>query len=62
MVDPVRGVGQALDAVEVGHVVVLGLGQVFAEVAIALSPDVASRSTTSGWFIAVAQAMLPPQS
>jgi hypothetical protein len=26
MMDPVRGVGQALDAVEVGHVVVLRLG------------------------------------
>jgi hypothetical protein len=26
VMDPVRGVGQALDAVEVGHVVVLGLG------------------------------------
>ena len=37
--DPVRGVGQALDAVEVGHIVVLGLGHVFAEVAVALSPD-----------------------
>src|SRR5215469_3016473 len=36
---PVRGAGQALDAVEVGHVVVLGLGQVFAEIAIALTPD-----------------------
>jgi hypothetical protein len=24
--------------------------------------EIASRSTTSGWFIAVAQAMLPPQS
>ena len=27
VVDPVRGVGQALDAVEVGHVVVVGLGE-----------------------------------
>jgi len=26
VVDPVRGVGQALDAVDVAHVVVLGLG------------------------------------
>ena len=26
VMDPVRGVGQALDAVEVGHVVVVGLG------------------------------------
>ena len=33
VVDPVRGVGQALDAVEVGHVVVVGLGEVGAEVA-----------------------------
>ena len=28
MVDPVRGIGQALDAVEVRYVVVVGLGQV----------------------------------
>ena len=34
-----RGVGQALDPVEVGHVVVVGLGQIFAEVAIPLAPD-----------------------
>ena len=27
VVDPVRGVGQALDAVEVGHVVVFGFGK-----------------------------------
>jgi hypothetical protein len=33
--DSVRGAGQALDPVEAGHVVVLGLGQVVAEVAIA---------------------------
>jgi hypothetical protein len=26
VMDPVRGVGQALDVVEVGHIVVLGLG------------------------------------
>jgi hypothetical protein len=26
VMDPVRGVGQALDAVEVGYVVVVGLG------------------------------------
>ena len=26
VMDPVRGVGQALDPVEVGHVVVVGLG------------------------------------
>ena len=26
VMDPVRGVGQALDAVEVGHIVALGLG------------------------------------
>src|SRR5690349_14305327 len=36
VVDPVRGVGQPLDALEVGHVLVVGFGQVFAEVAIAL--------------------------
>jgi hypothetical protein len=34
VMDPMRGVGQALDPVEVGHVVVVGLGQIFAEVAI----------------------------
>jgi hypothetical protein len=28
VVDPVRVVGQALDAVEVGHVVVLGIGRI----------------------------------
>ena len=39
VVDPVRGVGQALDAVEVGHVVVVGLGERRAEVAVALAPD-----------------------
>ena len=39
VMDPVRGVGQALDAVEVGHVVVVGLGQRRAEVAVALAPD-----------------------
>ena len=38
VVDPVRGVGQALDAVEVGHVVVVGLGERGAEVAVALRP------------------------
>jgi hypothetical protein len=26
VMDPMRGVGQALDAVEVGHIVVVGLG------------------------------------
>ena len=35
---PVRGVRQALDAVEVGHVVVLGLGELGAEVAVAFPP------------------------
>ena len=39
VVHPVRGVGQPLDAVEVGHVVVVGLGEFLAEVAIALAPD-----------------------
>ena len=37
--DPVRGVGQALDAVEVGYVVVVGLGEFAAEVAIVMAPD-----------------------
>src|SRR5262245_46516746 len=39
VVHPVRGVGQALDTVQVGHVVVLRLGQVRAEVTVALAPD-----------------------
>jgi hypothetical protein len=39
VVDPVRGVGQALDAGEAGHVVVVGLGEFVAEVAVALPPD-----------------------
>src|SRR6187399_672621 len=39
VVDPVRGVGQALDAVEVGHVVGVGLGERGPEVAVALAPD-----------------------
>ena len=34
-----RGVGQALDAVEVGYVVVLGFGEFLAELAVVLSPD-----------------------
>jgi hypothetical protein len=29
--DPVRGVGQALDAIKAGHIVVVGLGQLVAE-------------------------------
>src|ERR671930_399483 len=36
---PVRGFGQALDAVEVGYVVTVGLGKVGAEVGVALAPD-----------------------
>src|SRR5262249_19176590 len=36
---PVRRVGETLDAVEVGYVVVFRLGQVGAEVAIAIAPD-----------------------
>ena len=36
---PVRGVGQAPDTVEAGHVVVVGLGEFLAEVAIGLPPD-----------------------
>jgi hypothetical protein len=40
---PVRRVGQALDAVEVGHVVAVGLGELGAEVGIALPPDDQSR-------------------
>ena len=39
VMDPMRGVRQALDAVEVGHVVAVRLGELGAEVAIALSPD-----------------------
>jgi hypothetical protein len=37
--DPVRRVGQPLDAGQVGHVVVLGLGEFGAEVTIGLAPD-----------------------
>ncbi len=36
---PMRRVGQALDAVEVGYVIVLGLGELGPEVVIALPPD-----------------------
>ena len=36
---PMRRVGQALDAVEVGYVTVLGLGEFGPEVVIALPPD-----------------------
>ena len=39
VVDPVRCVGQTLDALEVGHVVVVRLGERGAEVAVALAPD-----------------------
>src|SRR5439155_16294347 len=39
VVDPVRRVGQALDAVEAGHIVTVGLAHSGAEVAIALAPD-----------------------
>src|SRR3954453_20306974 len=39
VVDPMRGVGQALDTVEVGHVVVVRLGERGAEVAVLLAPD-----------------------
>jgi hypothetical protein len=36
---PVRGVGYALDSVEVGHIVVVGLCEFGAEVGVALPPD-----------------------
>src|SRR3954451_21698823 len=39
VMDPVRGARYALDAVEVGYVVVIGLGQFGAEVPIVLTPD-----------------------
>src|SRR6185436_20986865 len=39
VVDPVRRVGQPLDAVEVGDVLVMRLGEVWAEVAILFAPD-----------------------
>ena len=39
VMDPMRGVGKALDAVQVGDVVVLGLGEFRAEVAITLALD-----------------------
>jgi hypothetical protein len=38
VMDPVRGVGETLDAVEVGYVIMFGLGEFGAEVAIALAP------------------------
>jgi hypothetical protein len=40
VMDPVRGVGQALDAVKVGHIVAVGLGEFGAEVAIALQSSI----------------------
>jgi hypothetical protein len=43
-----RGVRQALDAVEVGHVVAVRLGELGAEVAIALSPDDQAQSRAVG--------------
>src|SRR4026207_1108809 len=39
VVHPVRRIGQALHALEVWHVVAFGLGEVGAEVGIALPPD-----------------------
>ena len=39
VVDPVGGVGQAFDAVQVGDVVVAGLGELGAEVVVAFAPD-----------------------
>ena len=39
LVDQVGGAEQAIDAVEAGHVVVLGLGELGAEVAVAFPPD-----------------------
>src|SRR4029077_13561632 len=39
VMDPVRCARQALDAVEVGHIVVVGLGEIRAEVLIVLAPD-----------------------
>src|SRR5713101_9182635 len=39
VMDPMRRVGQPLDAVQVGHVIVVGLGEFGAEVVIALPPD-----------------------
>jgi hypothetical protein len=48
VMDPMRGVRQALDAVEVGHVVAVRLGELGAEVAIALSPDDQAQSRAVG--------------
>jgi hypothetical protein len=39
VMDSMRRVSQALDAIQVGHVVVVGLGEFLTEVAIALPPD-----------------------
>ena len=39
MMGPVRGVGQALDPVEIGHVVMIRLGQFRPELTVALAPN-----------------------
>jgi hypothetical protein len=48
VVYPVRGVGQALDAVEAGHVVVVGLGELGAEVVVALPPKMTRVGAVTG--------------
>jgi len=50
---PVRRVGEALHAIEVGHVVVVGLGEVGAEVGIALA-QITSVGAASGRSFAAA--------
>ena len=49
VVHPVRGVGQALDAVQVGYVVVVGFGEFGAEVVIALAPGPSAVRPERGW-------------
>jgi hypothetical protein len=51
--DPVRRVGEALHAVEVGNIVVIGLGQFRAEVGVAL-PQITSVGAEIGRSFAAA--------
>src|SRR5215831_20479064 len=39
VMDPVRSAGQALDAVQAGHVIVVWLSEIGAEIAIGFAPD-----------------------
>jgi hypothetical protein len=57
--DPVRGAGQALDALQVGHVVVLGLGQLLAEVAVALLRRAVTAAAARGVASTIPAASMP---